>query len=256
MAGDRTIFDEPHHQSLELLAAQALAEGNIAAAFKFADRRCRILPLPEPHCYVLRGEASFQMGAKAAAIADLTKAIEIAPDNMPANRRMLAWADGAQQRQAAFALLGEERNFDALRKAIEVLTENGQRNFSSVTVLDDAIEGWALWQDDAPLEILISDGAHSVSETMEADAFHPLGDYGHATSFIVRRPKSAGAQSIELLIGGKVFHSIRAASNESVPKTRVHRPRPDARDQQVTVIVPIYGDYDATRLASSLCCAN
>ena len=123
------------------------------------------------------------MGAKAAAIADLTKAIEIAPDNLPANRRMLAWADGAQQRQAAFALLGQERNFDALRKAIEVLSENGQRNFSSVTVLDDAIEGWAVWQDDAPLEIVISDGADSVSEIMEADAFHPLGDYGHATSF-------------------------------------------------------------------------
>jgi hypothetical protein len=29
MADDRTIFDEPHHQSLELLAAQALSDGNI-----------------------------------------------------------------------------------------------------------------------------------------------------------------------------------------------------------------------------------
>ena len=61
------------------------------------------------------------------------------------------------------------------------------------------------------------------------------------------RPRQA-AQSIELLIAGNVFHSIRAASNESAAKTRVHRPRPDARDQQVTVIVPVYGDYDATRL--------
>ena len=52
MADVRTIFDEPHHQSLELLAAQALAENNISTAFKLADRRCRILPLPEPHSYL------------------------------------------------------------------------------------------------------------------------------------------------------------------------------------------------------------
>jgi len=94
MADDRTIFDEPHHQSLELLAAQALAAGNIAAAFRLADRRCRILPTPEPHCYLLRGDASYNLGAKTAAIADVTKALEIAPDNVAANRRMLAWAGG------------------------------------------------------------------------------------------------------------------------------------------------------------------
>src|ERR1043165_9183291 len=93
MASDRTIFDEPHHQSLELLATQALAKKDIVTAFKLADRRCRVPPLPEPHCYVLRSEAAFHMGAKAWAIADLTKALQIAPDDIAANRRMLAWAE-------------------------------------------------------------------------------------------------------------------------------------------------------------------
>jgi len=92
MAGDRSIFDQPHHQSLELLATQALADGKIATAFKLADRRCRIPPEPEPHCYVLRAEALFQMGAKAAAVANIATALEIAPDNLVANRRMLTWA--------------------------------------------------------------------------------------------------------------------------------------------------------------------
>jgi hypothetical protein len=77
MAGNRTIFDEPHYQSLEFLAAQALAEGNLATAFRFADRRCRILPMPESHSYVLRAETSFRMGAKTNAIADLVTALEI-----------------------------------------------------------------------------------------------------------------------------------------------------------------------------------
>src|SRR6185437_2215156 len=100
----RTIFDEPHFQSLELLAARALAAGNAPTAFKFADRRCRILPLPEPHAYVLRAEASYRMGAVQAAITDLLKAIEIAPEDTAANRRLLAWGTAEQRNQAALAL--------------------------------------------------------------------------------------------------------------------------------------------------------
>ena len=247
MADDRTIFDEPHHQSLELLATQALGEGNAAAAFRLADRRCRILPQPEPHCYILRGEASFQMGAKTRAIADIESALEIAPDNIAANRRMLAWACGAQQRQAAFALIGQECHFDSLRKAIQVLHKGGQHNFGNVTVLEDAIEGWAVWQDEAPLELTITDGAHTVSVVFEPDLFHPLGDYGNATSFCAQRPKSANAQSILLSTAGSVFHSTRIAGNVVEPKMRIHWPRPEnARDLPVTVIVPIYGDYEAT----------
>ena len=38
---------EPHHQELELLSALALEEGDVDAAYRLADRRCRIKPLPE-----------------------------------------------------------------------------------------------------------------------------------------------------------------------------------------------------------------
>jgi O-antigen biosynthesis protein len=250
MADERTIFDEPHHQSLELLAAQALSDGNIATAFRLADRRCRILPIPEPHCYVLRGDASFQMGAKEAAIADIAKALEIAPDNIAANRRLLAWTTRPEERlQAALTLIGHDSNFESLRKAIEVLHQNGERTFAHVTVFADAIEGWAVWGDDSPLTISISDDAATVSKMFEPNEFHPLAAFGHATGFIVKRPKSITPQSILLSVAGIVFHSIRTAGNEAEPLSRVHWPRPKAeRHQRVTVIVPVYGDYEATRL--------
>src|SRR5215468_3786511 len=103
-ARDCTIFEEPHHQSLELLATRALAEGDFASAFRLADRRCRVLPFPKPHNYVLRGEASFAMGNAAAAISDILKALVLAPDDIAANRRMLAWGEGAQRHGAARAL--------------------------------------------------------------------------------------------------------------------------------------------------------
>ena len=124
-ADDRTIFDEPHHQSLELLAARALADGNIATAFRLADRRCRILPAPEPHCYVLRGEASYNLGHKAAAIADAAKALEIAPDNVVANRRMLVWADGKQQLLAALAIVRHDHNLKSVRHAAQSYKTKG-----------------------------------------------------------------------------------------------------------------------------------
>lgn len=248
-ADDRTIFDEPHHQSLELLAAQALAEGNVAAAFRLVDRRCRILPTPEPHCYVLRGEAFYNLGNKAAAIADVAKALEIAPDNVAANRRMLAWADGALQLQAAVAIVRYDHNLNSARNAAQIIQRNGQHTFANLTVFEDAIEGWAIWDSEAALEIsIMADGAQ-VSENFDADAFHPFGEYGHATSFRVRRPKSTSPQVIQLATAGKVFHSTRAAGNNIAPKSRVICPRPrTSHAGKVTVIVPIFADYDATRV--------
>jgi O-antigen biosynthesis protein len=249
MADEHSIFDEPHHQSLELLAAQALAEGNFAVAFKLADRRCRILPTPEPHCYLLRGEASYYLGANTAAIADIVKALELAPDDVGANRRMLAWAHGTQQLRAALAIIRNDRNLKFLQAAAQTLQKNGQRTFANMTILEDAIEGWAVWEREGPLEVSITDGGAEVGGKFDADAFHPLGEFGRATSFRVRRPKSTKPQMILLAIAGKVFHSTRAAGNDISQKTRVLRSRArNSPAQQVTVVVPIYEDYDATRV--------
>ena len=252
MAGNCTIFDEPHYQSLEFLAAQALAEGNLATAFRFADRRCRILPMPESHSYVLRADASFRMGAKTNAIADLVTALEIAPDDIPANQRMLVWTTGLKQRQAASRLIRRRCNYETLRRSIQVLTENGQQNFANVIIYEDAIEGWAVWTDEAPLEVSISDRRSTLNTLLEPDPFHPLANYGCARSFSVRRPKSVDPQSILLSTLEHVFYATRTAGNASEPNIRVRWPRSaETRHRSVTVIVPIYGDYEATELCIS-----
>ena len=248
MAGDRTIFDEPHYQSLELLATKALAQGDPLAAFRFADRRCRILPLAESHCYVLRGEAYFQMGAKASAIADLKKALEIAPDDIAANRRMLVWTEGSQRKRAALALIDYDCDFNALRKAIHILHQEGQKSFVKVKVLEDAIEGWAVWQGHAPLKLSISSSVRDKCETYEPDPFHPLADCGRAISFRMRRSKSADPQWIVLSSSGDVLHSLRVPGNIDPIRRQTLSKRPaKSDDPKVTVIVPIYGDYNATQ---------
>jgi GT2 family glycosyltransferase len=248
MVSDPSFFEEPHHQSLELLAMKALAQGDVEAAFAFADRRCRVSPAPEAHSFVLRAEASIRMGDPHAAVSDITNALRLAPDDIGANRRMLAWAAGPAQLRAAAALIGGERDFDVLRKAIAVLRRGRRRAIANFTVLDDAIEGWAVWQRKGPLELTIADGVESITRMIEADRSHPLGDLGQAASFQVSRPKSPEPQSIELWAEGQLLCRERAAANMGSPGAV--RPRPCAReeaDNRVTVIVPVYSDYEATK---------
>ncbi|MEO6779464.1 MAG: hypothetical protein ABI407_00675, partial [Bradyrhizobium sp.] len=57
----------PHHQALEIVAANALAAKDFVAAFQYADRRCRIEPAALAHCYVLRAEAAYNIGETKAA---------------------------------------------------------------------------------------------------------------------------------------------------------------------------------------------
>jgi GT2 family glycosyltransferase len=249
MAGDRTIFDEPHHQSLELLAANALAEGDIATAFKLADRRCRILPTPEAHCYLLRAEAFYRLGDKAAAVLDVARAIEIAPDDIAANRRMLAWGDRTQQLQAALSLIRHDHNIKFAQDAAQTLVDNGRRNFGNVIVYEDHLEGWAVWEAKSPLLVTIDDGNNEIEQEYEANAFHPLGQCGYATGFRIKRATSISPQTISLSAGGTVLFSTRAAGNDSTATAPVILPKPSKVDQQrVTTIVPIYADFEATRL--------
>ena len=112
MATERLTFDEPHYQSLELLATQALAGGDPRTAFKLADRRCRIPPEPQAHCFILRGEALHQMGAKDAATRDIETALELAPDDIAANRRMLAWGNENNKNKPQLPLSHMNDNFD------------------------------------------------------------------------------------------------------------------------------------------------
>ena len=95
------LLAEPHHQALEVLCARALDRGDWNAAYRLADRRCRIRPLADAHCFVLRGEALYRMGKRSAAIEDVLEAIYIAPDDVSANRRLLAWGTPSQQASAA-----------------------------------------------------------------------------------------------------------------------------------------------------------
>lgn len=246
MQGDITVFGEPHHNVLELLAAKALARNDYVRAFELSDRRCRITPVPQPHSYLLRAEASFRLGQKLYAIADLDRALELSPDDAQANRRMLAWSRGERKRKAARSLLANERDVEVLRKAIDALEDQMPEKFASIAVLEESIEGWAVWNGTSSAEVSIADQCSVVSFFIEPDPFHGLSsEHRSAAAFSVARPKSATPQSLAVSIGGDLILSLRAAGNACSAKGLL-RHNSAAGSRTPTVIIPIYADFSAT----------
>ena len=241
------MFDEPHAQSLEFLAARALAEGKTDLAFRLSDRRCRIAPAVEPHCYVLRAEAARRMGDDEGAVHDIERAIKLAPDDVGANRKLVAWGDRAQRVRAARALLRGDRNWDILKAAAGILFAEGEPAVASLCLLEDSIEGWAAWQGGGRLEISVADGQCTMTASFEADASHPLASICAATDLSLPRPKSSAPQSIVASGPRGAFHVLRAAPNAPSPAKRRLDMMAPARMAGVTIIVPVYADFEATQ---------
>ena len=248
MADQITMFDDPPHLALERLAAKALADDDHESAFRFADRRCRITPPPVVSSYLLRAEASFRLGQTEYAIADLAAALIISPDDIWANRKMLAWANGREQQAAALSLLSSERNMGVVRKALETV-ERGRAAFAAVRVYDQSIEGWAVWDRDGPIEVSMTTSDNAVTYFIEPDAAHPLADKRRrAARLELRRPRSDQPQSLAISRAGQEFFRLRMAGNEPLPYYQQATPRrAHGANTSATIIVPIYADYAATR---------
>jgi O-antigen biosynthesis protein len=260
MTSDLVIFEEPHHQALELLSLQALASGDIATAFRLSDRRCRIKPLPEPHCYVLRGDALFRMGEKQAALGDIVRAIEITPNDIAANRRMLAWCDGPRQHEAAIALIAHDRDAETLLQAMAVLRGKGGAAFASAKIATDTVHGWAAWQRNGTVQVAITDECSAVTSTLGPDPSHPLaGAIGNAANFALAVPPSDRAQLVTVSFEGETLVSTwtsgkgfgRAPTNAfgglGAKLSGGTQYGQAVSGLPATVIVPVFAGFEATK---------
>lgn len=234
-----------HHDLLEVQAVDALAREDYKAAYRFADRRCRIHPKPRAHCYVMRAEALSGLGDDSAAVRDLIRALDIAPDDIATNRRMLRLGTRAQQKDAALALTKFDTDAGTLRKALEVLCEHGTTRLANVLQFFDSIQGWAVWDSNTPLELRIDDGANRTSYFIAPDPSHQLSS-NHLNAAAIHIPwvRSNRSQTISLLVHNNEFHLIRAAANTDAKRRTSFLS--DAISNMVTVIVPVYADYDLT----------
>jgi O-antigen biosynthesis protein len=250
---------KPHHQELEILAAEALARRDFVAAFKFADRRCRIEPAALAHCYVQRAEAAYNLGEKPAALADLRTALEISPHDVAGTRRSFSWASGPDRTSAALNLIAHDQDIGVLRAAIEALARVEQRRLAAVSVFDEAVTGWAVWDLDEAVELTIASEDGVITALLDPDPFYPLSSRSaRATAFRLSRPASRAPQMLSISLHGKSFFAQRMAPNSreiALPKLMPAKQSVSQR-LQPTIIVPVYADFKATEACLDSVTAN
>ena len=187
------------------------------------------------------------MRQEAYALADLDKALELAPDDVQANRRMLAWSDGERKTTAARSLLTNTREVEVLRKAIDTLQHQAPIKFASMAVLDESIEGWVAWDKNSVAEVSIVTQDNIVSFFIDPDPVHILSNDGRsAASFFLARPTSIAPQSFFVSIDGYPLFSLRAPGNVN-PARNLPRITSGGSELVPTVIIPVYADFSATR---------
>jgi GT2 family glycosyltransferase len=245
------LLDKAHHaEALERLTLKALSAGDAAAAFRYADRRCRVSPRAQAHHFLLRAEASHQIGHTDDAIADIGTALALEPDNRSANRRMMAWDSGPARVVSARRLIAQDDDFNVIKQAIAVLAASGEQNFAAVSSTETCVIGWAAWSEADSLELEISNCDRILTLPISSSADHPLaGSRKYAANFALPRPRSAFTQQATLRCGTKIILTAQLRPNAPA---KIHRAQPDTaeafvKSRKVTIIVPVYGDFDATR---------
>ncbi|EHR01420.1 glycosyltransferase [Bradyrhizobium sp. WSM471] len=241
-----------HHFLLERRAARALSAQDFNLALAYADRRCRIDPPPAAHCFVLRAEANWHLGRQKAALSDLAQALSIAPTDINANRRMLLWSEDERRRAAASNLIAHDEAPNTVRSAIAVLQASGQRRWAAVSVFDSHVAGWVAWGDEAEIEATISFEDGTLTSVLVADPFHPLASRQiKATGFRLRRPPSERPQQLIMTSEGEAFKIQRLPPNlgctQRLSRGETSKSVADVSDALPTIIVPVYGDLQATR---------
>ncbi|HLZ08205.1 MAG TPA: glycosyltransferase, partial [Chloroflexota bacterium] len=239
-----------HPADLERLAAKALSSGDFAAAFSYVDRRCRIEPPARAHCYLLRAEAAWRLGNKLSAMEDIDQALATSPHELNALQRLFAWADDDRRQSAATSLIAQDYNPSIIRAAIaELLQHTNKPRWASISVFDTVVTGWIAWTGKRRIEVRLTLENGTLAHIIDADPFHPLASRKvSASSFRLRRPSSLSPQYFQVLCDGESVISRRLAPNAPVSLRATPAEREDITDERSvpTVIVPVYGDREAT----------
>ena len=238
-----------HAAVLTSLASRSLTRGQTEIALMLADRRCRIAPLPEPIDLVLRAEILHRLGYSALALRDIEAALSIEPDDRLGNLKLLAWGSPVQQKAAAAHLVEGERELGPLIAALQRL---GATAAGQATQINDRIEGWVAWQGGGPWTFTVQDRDQQHRLRVESDPTNPLvTGLGAAANFVIEGPRSAMGQWSGTARGSAPLDLTRAFSAVDVdpmpPPPPVMRHPSTPSNPFVTIIIPVFGDFAATR---------
>ena len=215
------LFDSArHYETLALLASAALIAERPGQAFMFADRRCRN-PAPTARDYLLRAEASRRAGYGDYAANDLRRALEIDPVDDLVNCSALTWGTGnLRSLAAANFLAGELEDRQTLVLALQALKTAGTRVITRLRWREATFAGWALWKDDAKLELHLRRGSEDAAFRLEPDCNHPLAGSGWCAAAISIEDGSLELELVGFRLDGRIRNAdLPADATETEPRT-------------------------------------
>jgi GT2 family glycosyltransferase len=257
--GDALFFDPRRHgEALALLASQHLDRGNFATAFRYADRRCRLFK-PGARDLLLRSEASRGDGHAEEAAEDLTRALEIDPTDRLVKKLALRWGTAEQKQAVARDIVADPALDRALlHTAVAALFEGGAKILFSLRRKNGNLAGWVAWTEKAQLSVLVHcNDAQKFDVAPDPD--HWLAGAARSCAEIEAPDEEGALRGLDFLIDGAEAERFAPPPAFAFPQDHGARARPEARGDEaplLTVITPVYEDFDATRACLDALCAE
>ena len=244
---DASFFDPRRHaEALARLASQHLDRGDYAAAFRYADRRCRLFKAGARE-YLLRSEASRRAGHAKFAAQDLTRALEADPTDPLVVTLALSWGSDAQKLQAARTIVADgDTDRGALRRAVGLLFEKGSPALWSLTRRDGRLRGWIAWAGRGAFSLRMEAATTRVFD-IAPDPGHDLA--GAFWSCVEVEALCGDDETLRLvfLLDGREIDAFSPPPprNHQRAQGRAAPTRVRAKPELLNVIVPVYEDFEA-----------
>ncbi|WP_020174608.1 glycosyltransferase family 2 protein [Methyloferula stellata] len=255
-AAHRFTNKDYHPTTLVRLAAHYLTRREAAAAFMFADRRCRISPRAGAQDYVLRALCLSALDDREAARRDFMRAYELDPTDARINQTILEEGFAVEPIELAQNIIASPRAEEtALDTALNVFWQAAYQAVVHISPQSNTLNGWAVWRGSDSMILTLSLSDHDEVQAkeliIESDPHHRLSKGGlHARDFAVAIG-DGDHDSIRISDPDGSFHPIFIHVD---PPLKAQSPRVNHRTAQApeadlcTVVVPLYDDVDMTRV--------
>ncbi|MCG6205224.1 glycosyltransferase [Rhodopseudomonas sp. HC1] len=236
-------------RELERLGVRAYEDGDLRLAHFLIDRIRRI-GVARAELLCLKADLSARLGFQHIAAETLDRALELDPENLHANSRLIGWSDDAAKRVHAAEQLVRlcPDNQRTLRLALRVLRDAGREIVASGQAIADEFVGWVTWDGEDSISLQVRDGSDVRRLTVCAEQAPAwAGIFDHFGQF--RLPFHVDERPVHLSIESEDALLCRVSSYPTEQRRPLVRPQSagPTNDADLTIVVPIYSDFEATR---------
>lgn len=240
-----------HAANLAAQAKRLLEVGDGPASWLLAERLARQRSGLIADDLVLRAIALAAMNDAERARDDVRKALAINPWHPMANRLMLASTDSAERELAARRLVRGDATTTQVQDALRFLAVQGADVAGNLESAPGQIQGWLAWQGGSTLSCRLESNEGSVQHRVETEPGHRMaGTFAHAADIVWPWPEDAEWVDVTCDAARSVLLPERLWCHALQPVPRDPRSPATtaiAGTRRVAVIVPVYGDFAATK---------